>query len=78
MQPYEYIPWLGSLALELTLLCFILRHGIQKKFPIFFSYIIFDIIRAIILPAILYLTPKTYAYFYAYWLSVPIESRSPF
>lgn len=73
MLPYEYIPWLGSLALELFLVFFILRQGIQKRFPVFFSYIIFDILRAIILPAILYATPATYTYFYAYWLSVPLE-----
>lgn len=73
MHPYDYIPWLGSLFFELILVFFILKHTTQKRFPVFFAYIIFDILRAIILPTILYAMPQTYTYFYAYWLSVPIE-----
>ena len=73
MQPFEYIPWLGSLFFEFSLVFFILKQGIQKRFPVFFAYVIFDILRAIVLPTLLYATPKTYTYFYAYWLSVPVE-----
>jgi hypothetical protein len=73
MHLYELIPWLGSLALEILLLFDLSRHEIHRRFPAFFAYILFDITRAIALPAILYSTPKTYNYFYAYWISVPLE-----
>lgn len=74
MQPLEYIHWLGSLALEIALVVCILKNGIQRTFPTFFAYIVFDILRAIILPVILYADPRSGGhYFYAYWISVPIE-----
>lgn len=73
MQIHEYVVWLGSLALETVLVWIILKNGIQKRFPVFFGYIVFDILRAVVLPSIYYASPQSYNYFYAYWLSVPIE-----
>jgi hypothetical protein len=73
MRLYQLIPWLGSLALEIVLLFALIKQEIPRRFPVFFSYIIFDITRAIVLPAILYSTPNTNNYFYGYWLSIPIE-----
>ncbi len=73
MNLTDLIPWLGSLALEILLVFFILKNGIHKRFPVFFSYVIFDILRAIILPAILYATPRTYNYYYGYWICVAVE-----
>ena len=73
MHLSDIIPWLGSLAFEIVLACVILNRGIHKRFPVFFAYILFDIARNITLPVILYLTPQTYNYFYAYWISVPVE-----
>lgn len=73
MHPYQIIPWIGSLALEILLIFAAFRNNIHKRFPIFFAYITFDITRAVALPAILFSTPTTYNYFYAYWISVPIE-----
>ena len=73
MHPYQLIPWIGSLALEILLVFAAIRNNIHRRFPVFFAYIAFDITRAIALPAILYATPRTYNYFYAYWISVPIE-----
>ena len=74
MQPHELIHWLGSLTLEIALVFCILKNGVQRTFPTFFAYIIFDILRAIILPVLLYVDPRSGGlYFYAYWISVPIE-----
>jgi hypothetical protein len=52
---------------------FILKNKIHTRFPFFFAYIIFDIARAIVLPAILYAAPLSGHYYYAYWISVPVE-----
>jgi hypothetical protein len=73
MHLYEFIPWVGSLALEILLLFALFRQEIPRRFPVFFTYILFDITRAVALPVILYTTPTTYNYFYAYWISVPLE-----
>jgi hypothetical protein len=73
MHLYELIPWLGSLALESLLVFSILKNGIHRRFPVFFAFIIFDIFRAVALPAIYYAPPSPYAYFYSYWISVPVE-----
>jgi len=67
MQPHELIQWLGSLASEIVLVFFILKIKIHRRFPVFFAYIIFDITRAIVLPAILYSAPLSGHYYYAYW-----------
>ena len=73
MHLYNLIPWLGSLAFEIVLIYIILKRGIYKRFPIFFGYVLFDIIRAIVLPIILYSNWLIDNYFYAYWICVPIE-----
>jgi hypothetical protein len=74
MHIHHYITWLGSLSLEVVLVFSILRHGIQRRFPVFFSYILFDIIREIVLPFTYFLSPqRSNNYYYAYWISVPIE-----
>jgi len=73
MSSSDIIPWIGSLALEILLIFFILKNGIHRRFPVFFSYVIFDILRSIVLPAILYATPRTYNYYYGYWICVAVE-----
>jgi hypothetical protein len=73
MQPHELIPWLGSLVSEIILVFFILKNKIHARFLVFFAYVIFDITRAIVLPAILYTAPLSGNYYYAYWICVPVE-----
>jgi hypothetical protein len=67
------IPWLGSILLESVLLFIIFRKHIYKSFPIFASYVVFDLLRAIIIPVIASTNQHFPAYFYSYWISVPIE-----
>src|SRR5205085_9013115 len=71
MQPQHYIPWLGSIVVESILLFVIFRKRVQKRFPVFFAYVTYDLLRAIIVPAIAFFRPHTY--FYLYWFSFPVE-----
>ena len=71
MQPQHYIPWLGSIVVETILVFVIFRKQIQKRFPFFVAYIIYDLLREIIVPAIAVI--KLHSYFYSYWLSIVFE-----
>lgn len=73
LSPLHYIPWLGSLIAEAVLIGIMLHRKLAPRFPFFFISILFDVARGVILPAIGFANPKTYAYFYAYWLLVPLE-----
>jgi hypothetical protein len=39
MHPYQLIPWIGSLALEILLVFAAIRNNIHRRFPVFFAYI---------------------------------------
>ncbi len=73
MQAQQYIPWLGSIVLQIVLIPVMLRQGMHRKFPVFFSYVVFDLSRELLVPLIAYLSPNQFAYFYSYWISIPIE-----
>lgn len=67
----DNIPWIGSTIVEMIVLAIMLRRGLVRRFPIFFSSIVFDVLREIILPIVAF--RSTTAYAYSYWLSVPVE-----
>jgi len=69
----DSIPWIGSVIAELIVFAIMLRRGLVRRFPIFFSSIVFDVLREAILPVIAFRNPHGYAYSYSYWLSVPVE-----
>ena len=72
-QLVDYIPWIGSVIAELIVLAIMLRRGLVRRFPVFFTSIAFDVLREIILPVIAFRNPPSHAYSYSYWLSVPVE-----
>jgi len=67
----DNIPWIGSVIAELIILAIMLKRGLMRRYPIFFSSIVFDVLRETILPIIAFRSTSAYAY--SYWLSVPIE-----
>src|SRR5215469_718241 len=69
----DNIPWIGSILAELIVLAIMLRRGLVRRFPIFFTSIVFDVLREIILPIVAFRNPHSYAYSYLYWLSFPVE-----
>lgn len=67
----DYIPWIGSTIAEGLLVGIMLRRGLVQQFPIFFTSIIFDLLREIVLPTVAY--HSALAYGYGYWLALPVE-----
>jgi hypothetical protein len=67
----DYIPWIGSTIAEALVLGIMLRRGLVRRFPIFFTSLAFDFLREITLPAVAY--HSALAYGYAYWISIPAE-----
>jgi hypothetical protein len=67
----DYIPWIGSTIAECIVVGIMLRRGLVRRFPIFFSSIVFDLLREMILPAVDYYSALAYGY--GYWLSIPVE-----
>jgi hypothetical protein len=72
-QFIDYIPWIGSVIAESIVLAIMLKRGLVRRVPIFFSSIVFDVLREIILPVIAFSSSHSHAYFFSYWLSVPVE-----
>jgi len=60
-----YVSWLVGPLLQLTLLIFMLRRKLQAVFPRFFSYIVFQIVKSVILFGIYRYDHENY--FDAYW-----------
>ena len=58
--------WLLGFLLELTLAIVIFRRRLHKKYPLFSTYVVMELLRAIVLAAIGRHHPP---YFYGYWIS---------
>lgn len=58
--------WLFSFLLELTVALAIFRRRLHQEYPLFFSYLVLELVRTIMLAAI---RPHHPPYFYAYWIS---------
>ncbi len=65
MDAINYMSWLAGPVLQITLLIFMIQRKLHMVFPRFFSYIVFQIVKSVIL----YLTYRYYHenYFDAYW-----------
>jgi hypothetical protein len=62
----SYLSWLVGPALQVALLTLMVRRGLHVSFPRFFSYVIFQTIKSVVLFVIYrYSTPSNY--FDAYW-----------
>src|SRR5450755_3250723 len=63
------IVWIAHPVLELVLASLLVRRKLHRQFPVFFAYIISQIINFAILFPIFKAGPTHYgAYFYAYWI----------
>jgi len=64
--------WLLGFLLELGVAIAIFRRRLHQEYPLFFSYVVLELIRTIMLAAIRPLAatrPHLRPYFYAYWIS---------
>jgi hypothetical protein len=71
LTPTQYIPWMGSVLVEVGLLAIMLRRKLVRRFPFFFASIAYDVCRQIVLFVIM--AKFAAAYFAAYWLLMPAE-----
>jgi hypothetical protein len=51
MRFLVYIPWLGSMVIQTFLVFLIFRRGVHKRFSFFCAYVVYDLVRAIGIPA---------------------------
>jgi hypothetical protein len=58
--------WLLGFLLELTVATAIFRRRLHRDYPLFFSYLVLELIRTMVLAAI---RPYHDPYYYAYWMS---------
>jgi hypothetical protein len=64
--------WIAHPVLELSLAGIMFWRGLHRKFPVFFAYIVFQVVNfLIIFPIYRYDSGKPY--FYAYWISAAIS-----
>jgi uncharacterized membrane protein (DUF373 family) len=64
--------WIVHPVLELLLIWAMLWRRLQRSFPVFFAYIVFQVLNFLVLFPI-YKFASTTAYFYAYWISKAIS-----
>jgi hypothetical protein len=72
--------WIAHPALELSLAAILYKRGLHRTFPVFFSYIVFQVVNFLILFPIYKFSishnatdGEISAYFYAYWISAAIS-----
>jgi len=70
-QLIDYIPWIGSVIVEILVAAIMLKRNLARRFPIFFVSVAYDILRQVILAAIAFKSSLGYAY--GYWIALPIE-----
>ena len=58
--------WLLGFLLELIVAIAIFRRRLHRDYPLFFSYLVLELMRTIVLAAV---HPHHLPYFYAYWIS---------
>lgn len=64
--------WIAHPVLELFLIGAMLWRKLHRTFPIFFAYVVFQVLNFLVLFPI-YKFGSTTAYFYAYWISMAIS-----
>lgn len=64
--------WIAHPVLELVLIGGMLWRRLHRTFPVFFAYVVFQVLNFLILFPI-YKFASTTAYFYAYWISMGVS-----
>jgi hypothetical protein len=64
--------WIAHPVLELSLAGLMFWRRLHRTFPVFFAYIVFQVVNFLVLFPI-YRYGSTMAYFYAYWLSAAVS-----
>jgi hypothetical protein len=67
----DSVIWISGMLAGCVLAAVMLRRGLVRSYPAFFTSILFDLAREIVLPAVAYHSAR--AYEYGYWLTLPIS-----
>jgi hypothetical protein len=67
----DYIPWIGSVVVEVVVLAIMLKRRLIYRFPFFLASILYDLLREAALAVALYQGPRGYGL--TYWTTLPIE-----
>ncbi len=67
----DYITWIGSTIAECMVVGIMLRRNLIRRFPIFFSSIVFDLLREMAFPVVAHFSALAYGY--CFWISIPVE-----
>lgn len=70
-QLVDYIPWFGSVVVEVLVVAIMLKRNLVRRFPIFFISVAYALLRQIVLAAVAPIGPKAYGL--TYWLTLPVE-----
>lgn len=70
-QLIDYIPWLGSLIVEVFVAAILLRRKLALRFPVFFASLVYAVLRQASLAAVAHQGAKVYGL--AFWITLPIE-----
>jgi len=68
----QQILWAAHPIMEVTLVGIMLWRKLHRTFPVFFAYVVFQVLNFVILFPI-FRSGNTVAYFYAYWISAAIS-----
>ncbi len=73
-QKWQIVFWIAHPILESVLIAIMLRRKLHRQFPVFFAYILSQIVNFAILFPIYKSGPGHYtAYFYAYWIGAAVS-----
>jgi hypothetical protein len=68
----QQIMWVAHPIMELALVGIMVWRKLHRTFPVFFAYVVFQVLNFVILFPI-YRSGNTLAYFWAYWISAAIS-----
>jgi hypothetical protein len=64
---YEVLFWLGTPVMQTVIASVMLRRKLNKEYPFFFSYTIFQVVNEVALYVVYRWSSTQYAYYYMYW-----------
>jgi hypothetical protein len=66
-----YVLWLTPAAVRLCLVLYMLRRGLFREFPAFFTYLAFHSVKTVVLLVLNYRSP--WGYFYTFWIGEAVS-----
>jgi hypothetical protein len=81
LHPVQYVMWLASPALQALVVYFMLRRKLNRDYPIFFNYTIFQVLTSIFLFCVKnfwHQNAADYVYYFGFWGTTLLSSLMAF